>query len=114
MSNTTAPALPNVLAFLAAFDVPNRAVPVDAARILLAVADGCDHVSDITTRTGLPPRTTARLVKLLAGRDRYKAGAWVSSPFSLVEVRPHPHRAGEQIQLSDQGKQVLARLNGEG
>jgi len=80
----------NVLSFLAAFDVPNRAVPADAVRVFIAIAGGLDHVSDLAPHTGIPPRTTARLVKLLAGRDRYKAGTWISSPFSFVTVRPTP------------------------
>lgn len=97
-------------AFLQAFDVPNRPVPANAVRVFLAVAEGVDCVAAISRELGLPARTTARLVKLLAGRDRYKAGTWIESPFSLLTLRPHPHHSGEQVRLSEQGKQVLERL----
>lgn len=101
-------------AFLQAFDVPNRPVPANAVRVFLAVAQGCDHVSDIASQLGIPARTAARLVKLLAGRDRYVEGSWIESPFSYVTLRPHPHRQGEQVRLSQQGQQVFDRLGTPG
>jgi hypothetical protein len=99
-----------VLSFLAAFDVPGRTVPVGTVSAFLAVAEGCDHVSDLTVRLGIPARTAARLLKLLAGHGRYVEGRWIDSPFALLDARPHPHRQGEQFRLSEQGKELLTRL----
>lgn len=58
----------------------------------------------------LPGATAARLVGLLRGRARYANGRWIESPFSLVETRRHPHRGGQQLLLSDQGRQLLNRF----
>jgi hypothetical protein len=86
---------------------------VNAAEALLLIAAGVDHVSDLQAampdETGqpLPGATTARLVALLRGRARYAAGRWIESPFSLVEVRRHPHRGGQQLSLSPQGKALI-------
>jgi hypothetical protein len=99
-----------VLSFLAAFELRDRAVPVGTVMAFLAVAEGCDHVNEVTVRLGIPARTTARLLKLLAGHGRYVEGRWIDSPFALVDVRPHPHRGGEQYRLSEQGREVLGRL----
>jgi hypothetical protein len=104
------PTTDQLLSFLSAFDVPGRSVPVGTVSAFLAVAEGCDHVSDLSARLGTPPRTTARLVKLLAGRPRWHEGAWIESPFALVDLRPHPHRGGEQYRLSEQGEELLERL----
>ena len=104
------PSTQQLLSFLAAFDVPNRVIPAGAVGAFLAVAEGCDHVSDLTVRLGIPARTAARLLKLLAGHGRYVEGRWIESPFALVEARPHPHRQGEQYRLSQQGRELLTRL----
>jgi hypothetical protein len=99
-----------LLSFLAAFDVPGRVIPAGAVGAFLAVAEGCDHVTDVTTRLGIPARTAARLLKLLAGHARYVEGRWVDSPLALLDLRPHPHRQGEQYRLSQQGRELLTRL----
>ena len=104
------PTTQQLLSFLAAFDVPNRVIPAGAVGAFLAVAEGCDHVSDLTVRLGIPARTAARLLKLLAGHGRYVEGKWIDSPFALVDARPHPHRQGEQFRLSEQGRELLTRL----
>ena len=104
------PTTQQLLSFLAALDVTNRLIPAGAVGAFLAVAEGCDHVSDLTVRLGIPARTAARLLKLLAGHGRYVEGKWIESPFALVEARPHPHRQGEQYRLSQQGRELLTRL----
>jgi hypothetical protein len=104
------PTTQQLLSFLSAFDVPNRVIPAGAVGAFLAVAEGCDHVNEVTVRLGIPARTTARLLKLLAGHGRYVKGKWIDAPFALVDVRPHPHRGGEQYRLSEQGRELLTRL----
>jgi hypothetical protein len=99
--------------FLAHLRSSGRGIPVNAAEALLLIAAGVDHVSDLQAAMPdeagqpLPGATTARLVALLRGRARYAAGKWIESPFSLVEVRRHPHRGGQQLLLSPQGKQLI-------
>ena len=102
-----------VASFLASLRTTGRGIPVNAAEALLLIASGVDSVPDLqqamTDHDGqqLPGATAARLVALLRGRARYAQGKWIESPFSLVEVRPHPHRRGQQIRLSDQGQNLV-------
>jgi hypothetical protein len=102
--------------FLAHLRTSGRGVPVNAAEALLLIAGGVDHVSDLgaamTDEQGQPlsGSTTARLVGLLRGRARYAHGKWIESPFSLVEIRRHPHRRGQQLKLSDQGQQLISQF----
>jgi hypothetical protein len=99
--------------FLAHLRSSGRGIPVNAAEALLLIAAGVDHVSDLQAAMPdekgqpLPGATTARLVALLRGRARYVGDRWIESPFSLVEVRKHPHRRGQQLQLSPQGQQLV-------
>jgi hypothetical protein len=102
-----------VARFLAHLRASGRGIPVNAAEALLLIAAGVDHVSDLQQAMPdeqgqpLPGATTARLVGLLRGRSRFAAGKWIESPFSLVSVRPHPHRRGQQLQLTQQGQQLI-------
>ena len=99
--------------FLSHLRSTGRGIPVNAAEALLLIAAGVDHVSDLQAampdEKGQPlsGATTARLVGLLRGRARYAAGNWIESPFSLVEVRKHPHRRGQQLALSSQGQKLI-------
>jgi hypothetical protein len=102
--------------FLAHLRTSGRGVPVNAAEALLLIAGGVDHVTDLgaamTDEKGQPlsGSTAARLVGLLRGRARYAHGRWIESPFSLVEIRRHPHRRGQQLKLSDQGQQLISQF----
>lgn len=99
--------------FLGALRLKNRAVPINAAEALLLIASGIDHMSDLqqamkdSDGNALPAATISRLVSLLRGRARYDRGQWLESPYSLLEVRPHPHRKGLQLVLSAAGKQLI-------
>jgi len=105
--------------FLGALRQKNRAVPINAAEALLLIASGVDNIPDLQRAMRdpdgniAPPATVSRLVSLLRGRARYHQGAWVESPYSLLEVRPHPHRRGLQLQLSAAGKQLIHTYFGE-
>lgn len=100
--------------FLGALRLKNRAVPINAAEALLLIASGIDNIPDLQNAmrdadgNALPAATMSRLVSLLRGRARYHQGAWVESPYGLVEVRPHPHRRGMQLQLSEEGKRLIS------
>jgi hypothetical protein len=115
---TTPSQLATMATFLAHLRTTGRGIPVNAAEAFLLIASGVDHVSDLqqamTDHEGqqLPGATTARLVALLRGRARYAHGKWIESPFSLVEVRPHPHRRGQQLRLSDQGQALVTAFFG--
>jgi hypothetical protein len=114
MSNALA-----LASFLGALRLKNRAVPINAAEALLLIAAGIDNVPDLQKAmrdlhgNALPAATMSRLVSLLRGRARYHQGAWVESPYGLIDVRPHPHRRGMQLQLSDAGLQLIRTYFGE-
>jgi hypothetical protein len=99
--------------FLGALRQKNRAVPMNAAEALLLVASGVDNIPDLQRAMQdphgklLPAATVSRLVSLLRGRACYRQGSWVESPYGLLEVRPHPHRRGLQLQLSAAGEQLM-------
>ena len=102
-----------VARFLGALRQKNRAVPMNAAEALLLVASGVDNIPDLQRAMQdphgklLPAATISRLVSLLRGRACYRQGSWVESPYGLIEVRPHPHRRGMQLQLSAEGTQLI-------
>ncbi len=102
-----------VARFLGALRQKNRAVPINAAEALLLVASGVDNIPDLQRAMQdadgklLPAATISRVVSLLRGRACYRQGGWVESPYGLIEVRPHPHRRGLQLQLSAAGKQLI-------
>lgn len=108
-----------VARFLGALRQKNRAVPLNAAEALLLVASGVDNIPDLQRAMQdphgnlLPASTISRLVSLLRGRACYRQGSWVESPYELLEVRPHPHRQGLQLQLSAAGKQLIRFYFGE-
>jgi hypothetical protein len=99
--------------FLGALRQKNRAVPINAAEALLLIASGIDNIPDLQQAmrdqegNALPPATISRLISLLRGRARYDQGRWLESPYSLLDVRPHPHRRGLQLQLSAAGKRLI-------
>lgn len=104
--------------FLGALRQKNRAVPINAAEALLLIASGIDNIPDLQVAmrdqegNALPPATISRLISLLRGRARYDQGRWLESPYSLLDVRPHPHRRGLQLQLSDAGKRLISSYFG--
>lgn len=105
--------------FLGALRQKRRAVPINAAEALLLIASGVDNVPDLqramrdTEGKPLPSATVSRLVSLLRGRARYAQGAWVESPYSLLDVRPHPHQKGMQLRLSAAGRQLINTYFGQ-
>jgi len=90
-----------------------RTIPLGAAEALLLIGAGVDSVPELAAAMGdghtpLPPASVSRLVSLLRGRARYHRGKWIESPLgALICVRPHPHRRGLQLRLSDTGAQLL-------
>ena len=112
----TSPANPRLMVarLLGHLRVEDRAITVACAEVLLLIAGGIDHASDLAAvmidSNGKPMHRAkvCRLVSLLRGRDRYKCGrGWVPAPFSLVETRKHPHRRGLQLRLNQQGRKLV-------
>lgn len=107
-------------AFLSHLRVDGRAVPVNAAEVLLLIASGVDNIPDLqramptAQNLPLPEPTARRLVALLRGRARYEGGAWIESPFSLVSARSHPHKRGQQLLLTPQGEALISTFFGDG
>ena len=106
----------DVARFLGSLRQKNRVVPIETAEALLLIAAGIDNIPDLqramcdTEGNALPAATISRLIASLRGKARYHQGTWVESPYSLLDVRPHPHRRGLQLQLSAVGR----RLSGVG
>ena len=97
--------------YLGAFRASSTATTAAAAEALLHIASGVDSVAELQTAMGVPSRTAHRLVGLLLGRATYRQGDWKDSPFSLIEARPHPHKQGRQLVLSDQGLRLVSVLS---
>lgn len=103
----------DVARFLGALRQKNRVVPIETAETLLLIAAGIDNIPDLqramcdSEGNALPAATISRLIALLRGKARYHQGNWVESPYSLLDVRPHPHRRGHQLRLSDVGQQLI-------
>lgn len=103
----------DVARFLGALRQKNRVVPLETAETLLLIAAGIDNIPDLqramcdSDGNVLPAATISRLIALLRGKARYHQGNWVESPYSLLDVRPHPHRRGHQLRLSDVGQQLI-------
>lgn len=98
---------------LAHFRVSNRPVPVAAAEAFLLIAAGVDHVEALrqampdAAGQPCPRRTVYNLINALKGRSAMRDGRLVPSPFSWVEARPHPHRQGQQLLLTGQGRALV-------
>jgi len=104
----------DVAKFLGDLRQKNRVVPIETAEALLLIAAGIDNIPDLQRAmcdpdgNPLPPATISRLIALLRGKARYHQGSWVESPYSLLDVRPHPHRRGLQLRLSAVGQQLIS------
>lgn len=109
----------DVARFLGALRQKNRVVPLETAETLLLIAAGIDNIPDLqramcdSEGNVLPAATISRLIALLRGKARYHQGNWVESPYSLLDVRPHPHRRGHQLRLSAVGQQLISSYFGE-
>lgn len=111
--------LRNLALLLAHLRTHGRVVPVTAAEALLLIASGIDHRADLAKAMAdaqgkpLNSATVDRTVALLRGGAKYHAQAgWIESPFSLVDLRKHPHRQGAQLLLSDNGKALIEAFFG--
>lgn len=118
LPETGAAALRAMAGLLRELRATDRPIPIGAAEALLLIACGVDHVSDLQEAMGggsgrndgpLPGATASRLVGLLRGRSRYDCGSWRHSPLRLVVTRPHPHRRGQQLLLSEEGAAAINR-----
>jgi hypothetical protein len=104
----------DVAQFLGALRQKNRVVPIEIAEALLLIAAGIDNIPDLQRAmcdaegNSLPPATVSRLIASLRGKARYHQGTWVESPYSLLDVRPHPHRRGLQLRLSAVGQELIS------
>jgi DNA-binding MarR family transcriptional regulator len=101
-------------AYLAAFRSCSPTTTAATAEALLHVADGVDSVSELQEVMNLSSRTAHRIVSTLLGRAAYVSGSWKPSPFSLLEARPHPHKGGRQLLLTDQGQHLVDSLRTPG
>ena len=109
----------DVARFLGSLRQKNRVVPIETAEALLLIAAGIDNIPDLqramcdTEGNALPAATISRLIASLRGKARYHQGTWVESPYSLLDVRPHPHRRGLQLRLSAVGRRLISSFFGE-
>lgn len=109
----SSPTFAVMASLLARLRTSGRTIPIGAAEALLWVASGVDSVPELAAAMGtggapLPPATVSRLVSLLRGRARFSQGRWIESPMgALLAVRPHPHRRGLQLQITEAGGRLL-------
>lgn len=76
--------------------------------VLLWIAAGVDHRQDLAKVSGLSDREVRRICHTLCGKGYKQCGSYVDSAYRLVETRRHPHRRGEQLVLTPDGKQLVA------
>ena len=80
--------------------------------ILLLVAAGHDTKRALMRSTGLSPATIDRACAYLSGRSHSytpASGPVIrDSPFRLIQARKHPHQRGNQYQLAQEAKTLLA------
>lgn len=81
--------------------------PLTAVELLLWIAAGVDHETELARVMGVDQSTVCRLVSQLAGRQRWRDGKAIPSPFGLVTRRKHPHRRGYQLGLSANGSALV-------
>ena len=76
--------------------------------VLLWIAAGVDHRQDLAKVSGLSDREVRRICHTLSGKGYKQGGHYVDSPFRLVKARPHPHRRGDQLVLTDDALKLLS------
>lgn len=79
---------------------------LQSVEVLLLVAGGVDRAADLMAATGRTDRSDiTRALQFLEGRSvaRHRR----VSPLVLVERRKHPHRAGHQFRLTEEGIALL-------
>jgi hypothetical protein len=77
--------------------------------VLLWIAAGVDHRQDLVKVSGLSDREVRRICHTLIGKGYRQCGNYVFSAFSLVKIRNHPHRRGQQLILTTEGEELIAR-----
>lgn len=78
--------------------------------ILLWVAAGCDHATDLCQQTGINKREVGRLLAQLSGKTYRCHGLWRTPQVRLIEARDHPHRRGHQWRLTEAGLELVHSL----
>lgn len=76
--------------------------------VLLWIAAGVDHRQELVKVSGLSDREVRRICHTLCGKGYKQGGVYADSAFRLVKVRPHPHRRGEQLALTPEGKDLIS------
>lgn len=76
--------------------------------LLLWIAAGVDHRQDLAKVSGLSEREVRRICHTLCGKGYKQGDQYVDSAFRLVQTRKHPHRRGDQLLLTSDGRQLLS------
>ncbi|NDC35576.1 MAG: hypothetical protein EBZ51_09420 [Synechococcaceae bacterium WB9_2_112] len=82
---------------------------IPTVEILLLIAAGVDTHRGLIEATdkAQDARGVKRIALYLEGRTEQHANRARASPFRLIERRKHPHRAGHQFRLSEEGLTLL-------
>lgn len=83
-------------------------ITLPTTEVLLLVAGGVDHTSDLVKATGSDRTQITRALQFLQGQSFPNHGRIRVSPFRLVECRKHPHRKGHQLRLAPEGIALLS------
>lgn len=107
---TTPAAVAGLLAGLRQAGKTARAQAIHPAvpEVLLWIAAGVDHRQDLAKVSGLNEREVRRICHTLSGKGYRQCGSYVDSPFRLIQVRPHPHRRGDQLVLTGDGLKLVS------
>ena len=99
---------------LSEFRKKGRVIPLQAVEVFLLVASGVDTVKELgiamADDDGNPLHVSSvhRAVSFLRGRDVYRKGKFIKSPFDgYLQVREHPHTRAFQIVLTAEGKSLV-------
>ncbi len=76
--------------------------------LLGLIAQGVDSKAELVEASGIAKRTVYRRLLVLTGATHYLAGKGLNAVnIALVESRPHPHQAGKQLALTEEGQRLL-------
>lgn len=101
----------DVAAMLRGIRAHHQAISASAVETLLHVATGADCSAELCRRMGVVRQTVNRNLQHLVGRGQIGKGR-VRSRLGLVQRSKHPDRKGFRLELTENGRELLASTFG--
>lgn len=101
----------DVAAMLRGIRHHHQAISASAVETLLHIATGADCSAELCRRMGVVRQTANRNVAHLIGRGRIGKGR-ARSRLGLVQRSKHPDRKGFRLELTENGRELLASTFG--